>query len=93
MPTSLPWRSFVVGSWIVKNTVSEVAKGQHGGVERHANDFGVTRSAAADVVVRRIRVATAGVTRFDRFHPGELVENRLEAPEASAAEDGRFLGA
>jgi len=71
----------------------EIAKRQYRRVESHADDFGVTRPSAADVVVRRIRVAAAGVTRFDRFHPGKLVENRLEAPEAPAAEDGRFLRA
>ena len=71
----------------------QVAKRQHRGVERHAHDLGMSGSPGAHVVVGGIGVAPAGVARFDRPHAGELVEHRFQAPEAAAAEDGRFLRA
>jgi hypothetical protein len=63
--------------------IEEVAVRQDGGVEGHAHDLGVSRSPAADVVVRRVGVAASGIARLDRFDAGELVEHRLEAPEAA----------
>jgi hypothetical protein len=72
--------------------VEKIAVRQDGRVERDAHDLGVARAPAADVVVRGIRVAASGVAGIDRFHTGELVEYRLEAPEAASAEHGDFAG-
>ena len=53
VPTSLPCRLSVVGSWIVKNTAQQIAKGELGGIERHLDHFRVPGAAAADRLVRR----------------------------------------
>jgi hypothetical protein len=91
VPTSLPWRSLVVGSWIVKKTVRRSRNERTKGLEGDAHDLGVAgagRCRPSSYV--GIRVAAAGVARFDRPHAIELVEHGFEAPEAAAAEHGRF---
>jgi hypothetical protein len=90
VPTSLPWRLSVVGSWIEKKTPSSSSYGRTAGSNVHAHDFGVPGAAAANVVVGGLGRLSAHVARFDRFDALQLVEYRLEAPEATSGE-GRDL--
>ena len=68
----------------------QVGVGQHGRVEGDADHLGMAGAAGADLLVGRVRGAAAGIARQ---HVGDAVEvavDRLQAPEAAAAEHGRL---
>src|ERR1051325_1901737 len=48
------------------------------------------RLTAADILVTGILYRAACIARYNRAHPSQLVEDRLRAPEAAAAEDGHL---
>src|SRR5580658_10406139 len=55
-------------------------------VERHAHRFGMASVAIANLFIGWVRVLAAGVTRLDRLNALQIIEDRFEAPEATAAE-------
>src|SRR5205085_8899699 len=55
-------------------------------VEGHAHHLGMAAAPRAHLVVVGIRGLAPHVTGLDRLHALELVEDRLEAPEAAAGE-------
>src|SRR5437868_14488458 len=62
------------------------------GSEGHADRFGMTGIAAADLAIGRVGDRAAGITALDRFDPDDIEEHRLGAPETSAGEDCDLIG-
>src|SRR5687768_18366053 len=73
-----------------EKNAQQLAKPDHGRVERDPHDLRMTGVAVADLLVRRIDHLAAGIARFDGLDPLQAVEYRLETPEASSTE-GRDL--
>src|ERR1700722_18312378 len=59
-------------------------------VEHDTNDLRVTRATGANLTVRRVGRAAAGVADVGRDDAGELPELFLRAPEAAHRERGRL---
>ena len=90
-PTSAPWRSLVVGSWIVKNTSSRSRERDDRGVVGDLHDLGVAGAPAADLLVGRVRDLAAGVARDHALDALQVLVDRLQAPEAAAAQRRRLV--
>jgi hypothetical protein len=67
-----------------KEYAEQIAIRKNCGVELHLDNLSVARHARADVAVAWPFHAATRVARLHRFNPLELIENRLQAPEASA---------
>jgi hypothetical protein len=78
----------IPGRWIVdgEEDLEDFAKVGDCGIESDLDDFDMARSSAADFFVRRIRILSSHVARFNGLHAFHLVIDRFEAPEASTAE-------
>jgi hypothetical protein len=61
---------------------------RHGRVEDDEYDLGVSRPAAADLLVRRVGREAARVAGRRRVHARRLPEDTLRTPEAAHADDG-----
>ena len=88
VPTSLPCRFERRRVVDREEHAQQVAKREDGRVERHAHDLGVAGSAAAHVFVARIGVAPARVAGLHVEYAVEVAKYGIEAPEATAAENG-----
>jgi hypothetical protein len=88
LPTSLPWRFGVVGSWMAKKALQQRAVVDHGGIEAHLDHLGVTGIAAADAAVIRVPHLPAGIAGDYRRDAGQLHKGGFQAPEAAAAQCG-----
>ncbi len=66
----------------------QVAKIEHGRIERQPHDLGMARVAAADLFIRRVGGFAAGVAGFHGPDAVQFAKHRVETPEAAAAQDG-----
>src|ERR1035441_8117334 len=64
-----------------------------GRIEADLRHLGVSTVARAHVRVSGVLQVSAHIAGFDRLHALQLVKNRLQAPEAAAAQRGNFLSA
>src|SRR5213594_1957850 len=60
------------------------------GIERDLDNLDVTRGTRADGFVAWVLHVPAGVPGLGLIHAAELLEDRLETPEAAAREGGDF---
>ncbi len=72
--------------------VQDVPKGDNRRIERYLDHLGVPRCPRADLLVAGIGDGAAGITGNDFADPVHKLEDRLQAPEAAAAERGLFHG-
>src|ERR1035437_1066528 len=70
--------------------VEQVSVAHDLGVERDADNLGVSRRAAADLLVRGARAGSAGVPALHGPNTLELEVHGFETPEAPAGERGLF---
>jgi hypothetical protein len=68
----------------------QVAKGNHGRIERDLYHFRVTGGAGAYLPVARIRGRAARIPRLHSRHALQIAEDRIEAPKATATKGGGF---
>src|SRR5207247_138839 len=68
----------------------QVAIGELVRVERHLHHLGVPRRAGANRLVARIGYVPAGIPRDDFRDAAQLLEDRLETPEAAATQSGQL---
>src|SRR5439155_11013533 len=87
VPTLTVQRGRVVNR---EEDVEQVVERYDGGVEGDLDDLGVARGAGADFLVRRVRDAPAGVARLHLLDALQILEGRLEAPEAPAGQSSDF---
>jgi len=73
-----------------KEDLHQFVEAQRVRIEGDFDDLSVAGIALADLFVRRIRHAATGVSRDDRFHAFQALEDGLEAPKASASERDVF---
>ncbi len=82
----------VLGGRIVdrEEHIQEVAVGDHRGIEADLHHLGVAGAAAADLLVARMVDVAAGIAGHYALDPLEILEHRLQAPEAPATKGGEL---
>src|SRR3546814_15928003 len=76
----------------MKEDIQNVVIADHGRIEFHAHRLGMAGVAVADLAIGRRGHMPAGVAVFDREHAVQIIEDRLDAPEAAARSEERRVG-